>query len=92
MFCLTDLICWLNLQEEEPDEDETFNLVHSLKKVSIFYACHNMGAWRIFDSLFECIQKAKDGNKIYPDEVITVFYNKLLFYFKEILHIDEIIL
>jgi cohesin complex subunit SA-1/2 len=60
------------LQEEEPDEDETFNLVHSLKKVSIFYACHNMGAWRIFDSLFECIQKAKDGNKIYPDEVCQI--------------------
>lgn len=28
--------------DEEPDEDEIFNVVQSLKKVSIFYACHNM--------------------------------------------------
>ncbi|XP_065348255.1 cohesin subunit SA-2-like [Cloeon dipterum] len=56
--------------DEEPDEDETFSLVHSLKKVSIFYACHNMGAWRIYELLYECIQKAKDGNKMYPDEAV----------------------
>jgi hypothetical protein len=46
-------------QEEKPDEDETFILVQRLKKVSIFYACHIMGAWWIYEFLFKCFQKAK---------------------------------
>jgi cohesin complex subunit SA-1/2 len=72
-------VCDCCCQEEEPDEDETFNLVQSLKKVSIFYACHNMGAWRIYELLFECIQKAKDGNKMYPDEAVKYCISSALF-------------
>ena len=32
---------------EAPDEDETFALVWSLKKVSTFYNCHDMSQVRI---------------------------------------------
>lgn len=56
--------------EETPDEDETFNVVYSLKKVSIFYNCHNLGHWNIWDSIFRDIVEAKDGSKSLPEEAI----------------------
>lgn len=49
--------------DEEPDEDEIFNVVQSLKKVSIFYSCHNMNPWGIWDSLYKDIEDAKDPSK-----------------------------
>lgn len=49
--------------DEEPDEDEIFNVVQSLKKVSIFYSCHNMNPWGIWDSLYKDIEDAKDPTK-----------------------------
>ncbi|XP_042863250.1 cohesin subunit SA-2-like isoform X2 [Penaeus japonicus] len=54
--------------EEEPDEDETFALVSSVKKVSIFYSCHNMGPCNIWDSLYKNISYAIDGSKSLPEE------------------------
>lgn len=51
--------------DEEPDEDEIFNVVQSLKKVSIFYACHNMNPWGIWDSLYKDIEDAKDPSKYF---------------------------
>lgn len=51
--------------DEEPDEDEIFNVVQSLKKVSIFYSCHNMNPWGIWDSLYKDIEDAKDPSKYY---------------------------
>ena len=36
--------------KEEPNEDEMFNLVSSLKKVDCFINCHNMGTWDIWES------------------------------------------
>ncbi|KAG7164936.1 cohesin subunit SA-3-like [Homarus americanus] len=55
-------------KEEEPDEDETFALVSSVKKVSIFYSCHNMGPCNIWDSLYKNISSAVDSSKILPEE------------------------
>lgn len=54
--------------EEEPDEDETFALVSSVKKVSIFYSCHNMGPCNIWDSLYKNIIYAVDNSKVLPEE------------------------
>ncbi|XP_021930436.1 cohesin subunit SA-1 isoform X4 [Zootermopsis nevadensis] len=56
--------------EETPDEDETFNVVYSLKKVATFYNCHNLGNWGIWDSIFKDISDAKDGNKTLPEEAV----------------------
>nr|CAD7397012.1 unnamed protein product [Timema cristinae] len=56
--------------EETPDEDETFNVVHSLKKVSIFSQCHNLGHWNIWESIYKDIVEAKDGNKSLPEEAV----------------------
>ncbi|OAD58654.1 Cohesin subunit SA-1 [Eufriesea mexicana] len=55
---------------EEPDEDEIFNVVQSLKKVSIFYSCHNMNPWGIWDSLYKDIEDAKDPSKCLPHEAV----------------------
>ncbi|XP_020296992.1 cohesin subunit SA-2 isoform X1 [Pseudomyrmex gracilis] len=56
--------------DEEPDEDEIFNVVQSLKKVSIFYSCHNMNPWGIWDSLYKDIEDAKDPSKCLPYEAV----------------------
>ena len=47
--------------DEEPDQDETFALISSLKKVSIFYNCHDMGAMRIWSGLLDIVSKARDS-------------------------------
>merc|ERR1712088_735323 len=46
--------------DEEPDQDEVFALVSSLKKVSIFYNCHDMGSWNIWPGLLEIVARARD--------------------------------
>ncbi|XP_034940731.1 cohesin subunit SA-2 isoform X2 [Chelonus insularis] len=53
---------------EQPDEDEIFNVNISLKKVSIFYSCHNLNSWNIWDSLYSDIEDAKNPNKQFPEE------------------------
>lgn len=61
---------------EEPDEDETFNVIQSLRKVSIFYSCHNMNPWGIWDSLYKDIEDAKDPSKylFFPSQLyINIF-------------------
>lgn len=55
---------------ETPDDDETFNVVNSLKKVSIFYSCHNIGNWNIWNSIYRDVVEAKEGNKSLPEEAI----------------------
>jgi len=63
--------------DEEPDEDEIFNVVQSLKKVSIFYSCHNMNPWGIWDSLYKDIEDAKDPAKYFFHNYTILFYIKL---------------
>lgn len=43
----------LLLGEETPDADEIFNVVSSLKKVSMFYACHDLNQWGLWITLFQ---------------------------------------
>lgn len=67
---------WRNLiaGEETPNEDEIFNVIVSLKKVSILYSCHNLNPWNIFDSLFEdlddCAVRTIEG-KALPNEALV---------------------
>ena len=49
------------LGKEEPDEDEMFNLVSSLKKVECFSNAHNMSLCRIWESMFELLSKYKES-------------------------------
>ncbi|XP_065166876.1 cohesin subunit SA-1 isoform X2 [Atheta coriaria] len=50
---------WRNLilGEETPNADETFNVVSSLKKVSVFYANHNLNQWNIWSTLFQDVKE-----------------------------------
>lgn len=57
--------------EEEPNEEETFQVITSLKKVSIFSACHNLGQWGIWGSIFQDVNDAKEKtHKTLPEEAI----------------------
>jgi len=47
--------------DEEPDQDEVFALVSGLKKVSIFYNCHDMGNWNIWPGLLDIVSRARDS-------------------------------
>jgi len=57
-------------QEEEPNEEEIFQVTTSLKKLAIISSCHNMGQWNIWDSVFHDIQDAKENiHRTLPEEV-----------------------
>lgn len=68
---------WRNLieGEETPDEDEVYNVVISLKKVSILYSCHNLNQWSLFESLFKDIEDLQTGalqlDKSLPEEALV---------------------
>lgn len=55
---------------EEPNEDEIFSLVSSLKKVAIISTYHNLGQWNIWDLLFKIIEEVKEGSKAFPEEAV----------------------
>lgn len=63
---------WRNLiaGEENPDEDEIYNVVISLKKIAILYSCHNLNHWNLFDSLFQDIDDCQSG-QMDPDKTLT---------------------
>ncbi|XP_047741436.1 cohesin subunit SA-2 isoform X1 [Hyalella azteca] len=54
--------------QETPDDDEIFALNSSVKKVSIFYSCHNMGVCNLWDCLAVNITRAVAGDKALPEE------------------------
>lgn len=59
--------------EEVPNEDEIYNVVSSLKKVSILFSCHNLNQWNLFDSLFrdiEELQTSELGEAVLPNEAL----------------------
>ena len=47
--------------KEDPDEDEMFNLVSSLKKVECFSNAHSMSECKIWESMFEVLIKYKES-------------------------------
>ncbi|XP_063363579.1 cohesin subunit SA-1 [Cydia amplana] len=63
---------------EEPDADETFNVVNSLRKVSIMYMCHDLNNTNIWDSLFEDLPKCLKPNEM-PAQAL-VYVVRCLFY------------
>ena len=47
--------------KEEPNDDEMFKLVSSLKKVESCYNAHNMNQWRIWETMFDILLKFKES-------------------------------
>lgn len=54
---------------EQPDEDETFALLASLKRIFAFYCCHDLSTWELWDDVFHIVKTANDNSAI-PEEVI----------------------
>ncbi|KAM7358049.1 stromal antigen [Cochliomyia hominivorax] len=67
---------WRNLiaGEELPNEDETYNVINSLKVVSILYSSHNLNPWNLFDSIYldvdEC-QSKENPERNLPNEALV---------------------
>ncbi|KAL4713106.1 hypothetical protein ACJJTC_004492 [Scirpophaga incertulas] len=74
---------WRSLLEggETPDADEIFNVVNSLRKVSIMYMCHNLNDTNIWDSLFEDLPKCvlQEQPSLMPEEAL-VYVVRACFY------------
>ncbi|XP_058806230.1 cohesin subunit SA-2 [Phymastichus coffea] len=60
----------------QPSEDEIFAVQESLKKVAIFYSCHDMNNSDIWDSLFKDI---KESRYRLPDEAVKYCISACLF-------------
>lgn len=56
--------------DEDPTKDEIFDLLSNLKKVAIFWSCHNLGPWNLWDQLFSIIRDAKEGSRSMPTEAV----------------------
>ncbi|XP_045471555.1 cohesin subunit SA-1 [Harmonia axyridis] len=70
---------WRNLLlgEETPEADEIFNVLSSLKKVSLFYACHNLNQWSLWQSLF---QDVKDVESPLPPDALKYCISACFYY------------
>lgn len=55
---------------EEVDEDDIFNVISAMKKVSIFYSCHNLGPWAIWDNIYDFWVKGAIQDKGLPEDVV----------------------
>lgn len=44
-----------------------------MKKISIFYSCHNLGTWNLWEIIFKDLKMAHEGSKPLPEEVIFSF-------------------
>ncbi|XP_049874422.1 cohesin subunit SA-1 [Pectinophora gossypiella] len=65
---------------ETPDADEVFNVINSLRKVSIMYMCHNLNDTNIWDSLFEDLPKCVKQNETQMPPQALVYVVRALFY------------
>ncbi|XP_060802717.1 cohesin subunit SA-1 [Amyelois transitella] len=69
---------------ETPDADELFNVINSLRKVSIMYMCHNLNDTNIWDSLYEDLPKCIKGEEGAPEQAMPgaalVFVVRACFY------------
>ncbi|XP_026468495.1 cohesin subunit SA-1-like [Ctenocephalides felis] len=65
---------WRNIinGDETPDDDETFNVVNSLKKISILYSCHNINHKNLWQSIIIDIIECQNGitDKSLPSEAL----------------------
>ncbi|XP_034831620.2 cohesin subunit SA-2 isoform X2 [Maniola hyperantus] len=65
---------------ETPDADELFNVINSLRKVSIMYMCHNLNDTNIWDSLFEDLPKCVKQNETQMPTQALVYVVRSCFY------------
>ncbi|CAB3260172.1 unnamed protein product [Arctia plantaginis] len=65
---------------ETPDADEVFNVINSLRKVSIMYMCHNLNDTNIWESLFEDLPKCVKENETQMPVQALVYVVRACFY------------
>ena len=81
------IICMCAWQGETPDADEVFNVINSLRKVSIMYMCHNLNDTNIWDSLFEDLPKCvKENETQMPPQVSASLYNNYVLVEEQVIY------
>lgn len=77
--------------DESPDDDEIFNVIISIKKVAIFYSCHNLGHWSVWLPLFNDLRDAVTGRKLLPDEAVKYTVTACFFGIQwDLHHLEEL--
>ena len=61
------------MQGEEPDEDDAYALMASLKRIYAFYQCHDLNSWNLWDTLFYITRQGMDAHGI-PEEVREIHH------------------
>ena len=54
---------------DEPDEDDAYALMASLKRIYAFASCHDLNSWSLWDSLFLIMKGGQEGTGV-PDEIV----------------------
>ncbi|ELU02222.1 hypothetical protein CAPTEDRAFT_182123 [Capitella teleta] len=54
---------------DDPDEDDAYALMASLKRTYAFASCHDLNSWNLWDSLFLIMKGGQEGTGI-PDEIV----------------------
>ncbi|XP_046568890.1 LOW QUALITY PROTEIN: cohesin subunit SA-2-like [Haliotis rubra] len=54
---------------EQPDDDETFALAASLKRMYAFNSCHDLSSWDVWEDVFHIVKTANEHGGM-PEEII----------------------
>ena len=55
------------LKGEQPDDEEVFALLASLKRIFAFYSCHDLSNWELWEELYQVLEMANRGANIHED-------------------------
>eukprot|EP00918_Siedleckia_nematoides_P083545 GHVU01183142.1.p1 GENE.GHVU01183142.1~~GHVU01183142.1.p1 ORF type:complete len:1040 (+),score=187.25 GHVU01183142.1:368-3121(+) len=54
---------------EQPDEDDAYALMASLKRIYAFYSCHDLNPWDLYEKLVSIVRGGNEGHNI-PEEIV----------------------
>ncbi|KAK7091059.1 hypothetical protein V1264_010775 [Littorina saxatilis] len=54
---------------EQPDDEDVFALLASLKRIYAFYCCHDLSNWELWEELFHIVEMANKGANI-SEEIV----------------------
>uniref|UniRef100_A0AAQ4Q0H5 Cohesin subunit SA n=1 Tax=Gasterosteus aculeatus aculeatus TaxID=481459 RepID=A0AAQ4Q0H5_GASAC len=64
------------LQEVEPDEDDSYQVLATLKKISAFHNAHDLSKWDLFNGNYRLLNTGLQNGDM-PEQVTAVFSNFL---------------
>ncbi|EEB15722.1 Cohesin subunit SA-1, putative [Pediculus humanus corporis] len=78
--------------DDVPNDDEIFNIESSLKKIEIFYSCHDLGKWELWDMLYKDVVDCSKNEMKLPERAMKSCIGATFFALQwELSHIEEIL-